>query len=124
MENGILKLKVTEVDAVPVLNNTINRFAVGFKQKQISVQCFTQDSEMLMPLDVDKFDKILTNLVSNALKYSPEESSIKIDIGFVDKTSVETLFADSSGIDSDSWLKVVVADTGIGIPKDKQKAVV
>ena len=67
--------------------------------------------------------KILTNLVSNALKYSPEESSIKIDIGFVDKTSVETLFADSSGIDSDSWLKVVVADTGIGIPKDKQKAV-
>lgn len=123
MENGILKLKVTEVDAVPVLNNTINRFAVGFKQKQISVQCFTQDSEMLMPLDVDKFDKILTNLVSNALKYSPEESSIKIDMAFVDKTSVETLFADSSGIDSDSWLKVVVADTGIGIPKDKQKAV-
>ena len=36
-------------------------------------------------LDVDKFDKILTNLVSNALKYSPEESSIKIDMAFVDK---------------------------------------
>ena len=49
-------------------------FAVGFKQKQISVQCFTQDSEMLMPLDVDKFDKILTNLVSNALNIRPKKA--------------------------------------------------
>ena len=52
--------------------------------------------------DEDKFDQILTNLVSNAIKYSPKGGLVKIAMSC-----------------DDMMLKVSVSDQGIGIPADK-----
>ena len=52
--------------------------------------------------DEDKFDQILTNLVSNAIKYSPKGGLVKIAMSC-----------------DDMMLKVSVSDEGIGIPEDK-----
>ena len=52
--------------------------------------------------DEDKFDQILTNLISNAIKYSPKGGPVTI-----------TMSSD------DVMLKVSVSDQGIGIPEDK-----
>ena len=52
--------------------------------------------------DEDKFDQILTNLVSNAIKYSPKGGVVKIAMSC-----------------DDMMLKVSVSDEGIGIPADK-----
>jgi two-component system phosphate regulon sensor histidine kinase PhoR len=52
--------------------------------------------------DSDKFDQILTNLVSNAIKYSPSGGEVTVRMS-----------AD------DMWLHVSVSDQGIGIPADK-----
>ena len=55
-------------------------------------------------LDKDKMDSILKNLISNALKYTPEGGSVHI-------YTAET---------EDYW-SVEVKDTGIGIPSSEQK---
>jgi PAS domain S-box-containing protein len=52
--------------------------------------------------DADKFDQIITNLVSNAIKYSPYGGEVIVDL-------------DSDGTN----LTVKVSDQGIGIPPDK-----
>jgi two-component system phosphate regulon sensor histidine kinase PhoR len=52
--------------------------------------------------DADKFDQIMTNLVSNAIKYSPSGGTVTVNI----KSEGDTL-------------TVAVSDEGIGIPEDK-----
>jgi signal transduction histidine kinase len=52
--------------------------------------------------DSDKFDQMLTNLVSNAVKYSPMGGEVKVEIWT-----------------EDEQLVVAVRDEGIGIPTDK-----
>jgi two-component system phosphate regulon sensor histidine kinase PhoR len=56
--------------------------------------------------DADKFDQIMTNLVSNAIKYSPSGGEVVIDL-WVDEL----------------MLHVSVRDQGIGIPADKLQRV-
>ena len=53
--------------------------------------------------DKDKMDSILKNLISNALKYTPENGTVSVHVS-------ET---------KDSW-KLEVRDTGIGIPSNEQ----
>lgn len=54
--------------------------------------------------DKEKMESILKNIISNALKYTPENGNVQIFVS--DNT--------------DSW-SVEVRDTGIGIPASEQK---
>lgn len=53
--------------------------------------------------DKDKMDSILKNIISNSLKYTPENGKVSISVSNT----------------NDSW-KVVINDTGIGIPSTEQ----
>ena len=59
------------------------------------------NGDFILALDVEKIERVFFNLVSNAFKYSPDKSSIKV----------------SYSIDG-SNLVIKVADTGIGISKE------
>ncbi len=52
--------------------------------------------------DADKFDQILTNLISNAIKYSPLGGEVRVEVDA-----------------SDHDLTISVSDHGIGVPADK-----
>jgi PAS domain S-box-containing protein len=54
--------------------------------------------------DIERLRQVLTNLVSNAIKYSPRGGLIR-----------------TGGWADDDWLYVYVADEGIGIPKPEQE---
>ncbi len=62
-------------------------------------ECNT-DSEAIQ-LDRDKFDKILLNLVINAIKFTPSSGTIEVKVKVVDKQ-----------------LRLTVEDTGVGIPPE------
>jgi signal transduction histidine kinase len=56
--------------------------------------------------DADKVQQILSNLVDNAVKYSPDGGTVKV------------------GIDTDGdWIRFSVGDEGIGIPAHEQALV-
>jgi two-component system phosphate regulon sensor histidine kinase PhoR len=57
--------------------------------------------------DEDKLDQVLTNLVSNAIKYSPEGGTITIAASKAD----------------DSGVEVSITDQGVGIPKEHQEKI-
>jgi signal transduction histidine kinase/DNA-binding response OmpR family regulator len=57
--------------------------------------------------DPSVFEKIISNLLSNAFKFTPENGSVTIKI------------CKNTGTEHDGFLEIVIADTGIGIPPDK-----
>jgi two-component system sensor histidine kinase KdpD len=62
----------------------------------------------LVPMDHAQMEQVLTNLIDNALKYSPAESSIRVQ---------------AHVLGSPPELEVRVADQGIGIPRSELKAI-
>lgn len=82
----------------------INAFRAYADVKRVSLTYESNFRYMNVWLDKDKMDSILKNLISNALKYTPEDGSVHI---FAAETE-------------DNW-SVEVKDTGIGIPASEQK---
>lgn len=62
----------------------------------------------LITSDWEKVRRILANLVSNAIKFTPQGGSVQVSVSFAPETGS---------------VRIDVADTGIGIPADKQQLV-
>ena len=68
--------------------------------------------------DMQRVEQVIKNLISNAIKFT-EKGSITFKMGRCqDKKLLKSL-----GLDADDVLTLSVADTGIGIPKEKQKVI-
>lgn len=77
--------------------------------KKINYQLIMDDKiEECLILDILRIKQVLSNFISNALKFTPEEGSVHLKIGVVEDTP------------SSQKLEFSVIDTGIGIPKSKQ----
>ena len=100
IESGQLDLRIAPTDLVELVarNATLHRALAAPKHIEIA---FTPPETRLPPvhLDPEKFEQVLYNLVSNAVKYSPPGSRVEISVGH--------------GADGAS---VSVRDQGPGIP--------
>lgn len=77
-------------------------------KKRIALATRVAGDVPLILSDWEKVRRILVNLVSNAIKFTPEEGSVSVDVRF----------------DEGARLVVIeVADDGIGIPADKQELI-
>ncbi|MBC8080570.1 MAG: cell wall metabolism sensor histidine kinase WalK [Gorillibacterium sp.] len=83
-----------------MLEEVADRFAFQFKQKEISITLATEDTKQAL-IDRDKIDQVLDNLMSNAVKYTPEKGCITVATRDVDG----------------KFLEISIEDNGIGIPK-------
>ena len=100
-----IKLRPSEGDIITFIKDTVYSFSDLSEKKDIKLE-FVSDVEHLETMfDQDKLEKILFNLLSNAFKFTAEHGSVTVTIK----------------IDSNAkMLSIAVADTGIGIPADKQ----
>ncbi|NJP06217.1 MAG: GAF domain-containing protein [Chloroflexaceae bacterium] len=64
------------------------------------------DSPMIVPIDVLRLERVLGNLLSNAMKYSPDGGDVHITIT-------------RTRADTSEWIVLSVQDEGIGIPPDE-----
>ncbi|RHJ51710.1 response regulator [Bacteroides sp. AM10-21B] len=95
---------VSEYELGVYMNETVNVFRPYASIKHINLTYESNFRYLNVWLDKDKMDSILKNIISNALKYTPDGGSVHI-------YAYET---------EDTW-NVEVSDTGIGIPLDEQK---
>lgn len=84
-----------------MLEDVADRFSFQLQQKSIDISIMIDKKIGMMDVDADQIDQVLDNLVSNAIKYTPEGGSIIIRARKPEKNEVE----------------IVVEDTGLGIPK-------
>lgn len=77
VENGKLRLKVSHGNVSMFLKKSVSAFAPLVKKQKLSIQ-FDLSEEYSGYFDVDKLDKVVYNLLSNAAKYTPEGGTIVV----------------------------------------------
>ena len=108
LEAGAIKLERRVVDAADIMNELARELEPLARAKAIELSCHTDENVPLFLADDDKLLHILENLGANAIKYSEEGSSVRID----------ACFDEGRGP-----IRFDVSDTGIGISEEDQKVV-
>lgn len=119
LENDTLRLQVKHADIIACLQRQVDIFRVNAKDKNISLTTYGLEDTFLMWLDEDKVDKIFGNLMSNALKFTPQGGKISIYFDVVNNEQTAQLFAQSKSEQPTQYIKVSVVNSGQDIPEDK-----
>lgn len=119
LENDTLKLKVKSIDIISELSRTIDIFKLNAKEKEIDINTYGLEDRFVMWLDLDKMEKIVTNLLINAIKFCGPKGKIGITFDVVLREDIEQVFPLTLRDASTQWVKVAISDTGKGIPEDK-----
>lgn len=89
-----LELKLEECDYVAYSNRVFEQFEGVASVKNISFEVTHKEETLPMMLDVTHFEKIITNLLSNAFKFTPEGGRVAVTSGVVGN-EVELTFYNS-----------------------------
>jgi signal transduction histidine kinase len=101
IEGKEIQLNLVTKDINALLNEVVSRHQYLAQEKNIQIRC-ELDPLFSVKLDVDLIRQVFTNLIENAIKYSPPGSRVLI-----------------SSEESDGQVVVQVADQGIGIAKEE-----
>ena len=123
LENDTLKLKVKRSDVVTELKHIMEIFNVNAQSKDISLITTGIEDSFLMWLDADKIDKITTNLLSNALKFTPRGGKIEVNFDVITGEEARQAFRIPQEQTFAQYIKLEVADTGIGIPEEQTERI-
>jgi len=101
IEAGKVKLQKVLTDICGVTKDMSARWKLESDKKNQDLRFFVPDTQINIYLDTDKVIQILNNLISNAIKYTPQNGKIRVQLK-----------------DKKNSIEVVVADNGIGIAKE------
>jgi signal transduction histidine kinase len=103
IDSNYMELQMNNYDIIHIIDGIISSVDMYAKEKSVSIRFDKEFDRKVIACDADKLEKIIINLLSNALKFANENGNIKV--------SVE----EKPGV-----VCIIVEDDGIGIPKDKQ----
>ncbi|HWL13033.1 MAG TPA: cell wall metabolism sensor histidine kinase WalK [Ureibacillus sp.] len=100
MDSRDYKLSREFVEFNKFFNRIIDRFEMS-KSQNVKFTRYIPDTSYFVEVDTDKLTQVIDNIISNALKYSPDGGNIRFGFTVQEK-----------------MLKVMVSDDGMGIPKE------
>ena len=111
--SGQLKLVVRSFDLPDFLNTLIHSEKITARRKGLSLK-FTRDKDLPQWVEGDAFRlrQVLINLISNAVKFTPQGGDIHIHVT-----------CERPGDAAEPWITFSVKDTGIGIPPEKLESI-
>lgn len=80
-------------------NSIIERFEFSKSQK-VHFKRLLPSTDLFVEIDTDKMTQVIDNIISNALKYSPDGGDVRFGV-----------------TTSGTYIKVIISDDGLGIPK-------
>ena len=96
-----VKIEKTEFDLGELVKYNFEVLDIEMKKKNQVGECFVTSNVPPIVADKNGIERVILNVLTNAIKYTPEGGSIKVYVGFVY---------------NDAYIKII--DTGIGIPKE------
>lgn len=109
MEAGLMKFNFQSVSLVEVLTPLVQEAQLIAQTRNIDFK-FEPGTEICLSLDKERMTQAFSNLLSNALKYTPDRGTISLRV-----TQVESF----PGINTNGrgCVRVDVRDSGVGIPE-------
>lgn len=106
LNDGQLKLKLSTGDLTLFTSECVQSFEEAAKEKNITLTFSSNAVEGFYLFDEEKWNKVVTNLLSNALKFTPANGEVSVLL------SVEN-----------NLIHLQVTDNGPGIPADQQQKI-
>lgn len=100
IEAGKMAMEMVPVNLHSLLNDTIEHFSVAHVKHRIVRE--DQNTDLMISADPQRLEQVLSNLLENAIKYSPKADTIRIKASTVK-----------------GMAQVEIRDFGIGIPQDQ-----
>ena len=72
LESGAMKLRAAPENIVPLLKGLLQSFCSYAERKKISMAFASSSEDIIVYVDREKLQKIVTNILSNAFKFTPE----------------------------------------------------
>ena len=98
LEGGTADLNMSAVDAGVLLRGIAEKFSLQAQKANVRLQVNLPDDLPALLVDGDRLSQVFTNLIENALKYTPANGQV-------------VLSAKSAG----AWMEFEVADSGVGV---------
>ncbi len=113
LESGSLKPDLTDGELVSFVQGIVAQFDHMAREKEIRYAFNSLVHQIHCRFDADKTEKILTNLLSNAFKFTDREGRVTVSLALVADSSQSV----REGSDlSDHFIELTVKDSGKGIP--------
>lgn len=102
IEQGRMKLDITKGDIDSIVKEVVERLKIEAERKKIKL-LYAEPKKKIDKINIDesKITEVITNLVDNAIKYTPEKGTVKLSVKKIGKN-----------------IRIRIKDTGIGIPKE------
>ena len=109
LEAGTMEYEMRNQDIVSIVKQVAEEFSLKAVERQIHITVESDAPTIPVFCDADRMIQVIGNIVDNALKFSPQNSTIRIEVSNNHTASVPTA-------------TVSVSDRGNGVPDDhKQK---
>jgi len=106
LEKGKEPLNIEVTKPVELIRDVISDLELPAQKRNILCEVIASDPDIVFKTDADKFQRIFTNLISNAIKYNKPGGFVRVFISL-----------------KDSLLTVEIEDSGIGISSEYQQKV-
>lgn len=101
MEAGHIQLTLEEITIASFINRIIHKFQGLAKDNEIYLEAEIENGLSTIYLDPDRIEQVLTNLIDNAIRHTPNGGSVKL-----------TVESENNGV------RMKVTDSGSGIPEE------
>ncbi len=100
-DNNKIQYEATEFDLGELVKKCQEKLQIEADKKNQHTECFVTANVPPVIANKDGIERVILNILSNSIKYTPEKGNIKIYVGFVY---------------NDAYVKII--DNGIGIPEE------
>lgn len=102
VSKGEISIKVVPTNIGDLVRNVVNHNLLRAEESKISLNANVSQNLPILKVDEQKISWVLMQLIDNALKFTPAQGTIDVDVN-----------------SKDQGILISISDTGIGIPADK-----
>jgi signal transduction histidine kinase len=99
IDSGYVEMHAQNNDLVRIIKDTVSSVEKFLKKKEIRLELNIEPDSLKTACDADKIERVLLNLISNAVKFTENGGIISVSL-----------------YERNQWAYISVKDTGIGIP--------
>lgn len=100
LQSGSFKVNMQPTDILPVVDEAVNMYEEIARKQGITMTYFPLTVSVCVKADRDRLKQVFINIIDNAVKYTNSGGQIII-----------------SAVMDDNCIRIIVQDTGVGIPK-------